>query len=196
MAWLAALLPGATATVGTAGSIGAASSAAGLAAAATAPTIGTVSTGISAATALQAAGLATTLLSTGVAARNSSAMGKAQARAYNAEAKAEKVRGQYAAVEERRLARYAQSRALAVAGASGAGASDPTVMNTIGDLEAEGEYRALTSLFNGEQRARSQTMQANIARSEGKAGSVMSLMRGGATLLNNGMVTDWLEKYG
>jgi hypothetical protein len=196
MAWLAAFLPGATAAVGTAGTVGAASSAAGLAAAATAPTIATVGTGISAATALQGAGLGLTLLSAHQASRYSSAMGKAQSKAFKAEANAEKVRGQHAAVEERRQARFAQSRALAVAAASGAGASDPTVMNTIGDLEAEGEYRALTSLFNGEQRARSQTMQANIARSEGRAGSVSALMQGGATLLNNGMVTDWLEKYG
>src|SRR5688572_24149978 len=45
-------------------------------------------------------------------------------------------------LEERRQARLVQSRALAVAGASGAGASDTTVMTRVAAIAAEGAYRS------------------------------------------------------
>lgn len=97
---------------------------------------------------------------------------------------------QRVASEERRQARKVASRALAVAGASGADASDPTVMNTIADIAGEGEYRALTALYRGEDRARTLETDASLKRMTGssvaKAGRYeagSSLLQGGSTLL-------------
>lgn len=95
---------------------------------------------------------------------------------------------QRAAREERRRARFAQSRALALAAASG-GASDPGVIDIISDLAAEGEYRALTDIYQGEEAARKLRMGAAGARFQGEASenyyrqaASQSLMRGGMSL--------------
>ncbi len=69
--------------------------------------------------------------------------------------------------EERRQAQLVESRALAVAAASGAGAADPTVENILGGIGAEGEFRALSELFIGEERARNLEFQADIKVFEG-----------------------------
>ena len=66
------------------------------------------------------------------------------------------------ASEQRRQGRLLSSRALAVAAASGAGAGDPTVENIIGDIGAEGEFRALSEMFIGEERARGLEMEADL----------------------------------
>ncbi len=76
---------------------------------------------------------------------------------------------QRAAGEERRDARYLSSRARAVAAASGAGASDPTVVNLLADIEAEGEYNALARMYEGEESARGDQYAARARRSEGNA---------------------------
>lgn len=56
--------------------------------------------------------------------------------------------------EERRKAEYEASRALAVAAASGAGVSDPTIVRLIANVKGEGAYRANVALYEGEARAR------------------------------------------
>ncbi len=60
------------------------------------------------------------------------------------------VQGQIQAANERRRAKFLRSRALAVAGKSGAGVSDPTVTKILSDLDTEGEVRALTALYEGD----------------------------------------------
>lgn len=95
---------------------------------------------------------------------------------------------------QRRSARYAQSRALAVAAASGAGASDPTVVNLIGELEGEGEYGALAAMYEGEERARNLEFGAAMARKQGKAAMGASAFSAGTTLLSGG--SSWYDKYG
>lgn len=99
---------------------------------------------------------------------------KAEARALKGEADQldamagnDRASSQREAAEQRRQARLLQSRALAVGAATG-GASDPTVVNIIADLEGEGAYRALTSLYEGEESARSKEMQASARRGEAK----------------------------
>lgn len=97
---------------------------------------------------------------------------------------------QRAALDERRRARFAQSRALAVAAVSGGG-SDPTVVDIIGELAGEGEYRAMTDLYQGEEAARQLRMGAAGARFQGAVGkqnydsaAVGSLLRGGMSLFS------------
>jgi hypothetical protein len=73
------------------------------------------------------------------------------------------------AEQARRESRYLQSRAQSIAAASGAGATDPTVVNLIGDLEQEGEYNAMTALYNGQERANTLRTGGSITRRQGKA---------------------------
>ena len=65
----------------------------------------------------------------------------AKIRAVQLEEKAgqERAISQRKAVNVRRQAKLAESRALALAAASGGGASDPTVMNIISGIAGEGE---------------------------------------------------------
>lgn len=72
------------------------------------------------------------------------------------------------AADAARGARLAESRALALAAASGGGASSPTVMNIIADLAGEGAYRRSVALYGGEERARSMRMAAAGREWEGQ----------------------------
>lgn len=70
-------------------------------------------------------------------------------------------------MEELRNAQYVASRALAVAGASGGGVSDPTVMNIVTNIKSEGAYRAALALYDGEEKARTKRLAARITEIEG-----------------------------
>lgn len=78
-------------------------------------------------------------------------------------AQADRAMSQSAALEERRQSRLAQSRLQAVAGIS-----DPGTMKLAGDIEAEGEYRALSALYSGETAATSDQFSADVRRREGR----------------------------
>jgi hypothetical protein len=78
-----------------------------------------------------------------------------------------KAAAQRNAFEERRKARLVSSRAQAVAAASGSGASDPTVLNIMGDITRQGEYNALTALYNGDVQAHDQRFAAQTRRASG-----------------------------
>ena len=133
------------------------------------------------------------LAGTAVQASNTAAAGKAEGRALQAAGRAEARAGiarqqglehqaaqlrqqagqeratsQRSASEKRRQGRLLASRALAVAGASGAGAGDPTVEKIIGDIGAEGEFRALSEMFIGEERALGLETQADLREFEGR----------------------------
>jgi hypothetical protein len=96
---------------------------------------------------------------------------------------------QRAAAEERRRGILAQSRALAVAAASGASASDPTVVDIVSDLNAEGTYRGMLALYQGEDEARQLRQSAatkryggEVAREAGNTNAVASILKGGSSL--------------
>lgn len=97
----------------------------------------------------------------------------------------ERASSQRSASEKRRLGKLLASRALAVAAASGAGAGDPTVELIVGDIGAEGEFRALSAQFEGEERARGLETQADLkifeSEQERRAGAAaLSASRGTA----------------
>lgn len=71
------------------------------------------------------------------------------------------------AQEELRKSALMQSQALAIAGASGAGASDPDVNKIMGDIAAEGRLAADTHLYNGEEAAKSLKISAKMSRWQG-----------------------------
>lgn len=98
------------------------------------------------------------------------------------------------AIEERRKAGLALSRVQAFSAASGAGATDPTVNNIAGDIAGQGEYNALTQLYNGEERARGLENQASATRFQGQQAHQAGLFKAGSTILEGG--TSLMTKYG
>lgn len=119
---------------------------------------------------------------------------KSQAMQLQQQAGQDRAVAQLEAGNRRRSARYAQSRALALAAASGAGASDPSVVNIISGLEGEGEFGALAAMYEGETSARGLEYAGKTQRSEGKAARNASYLKAGTTLLSGGSA--WADKYG
>lgn len=72
---------------------------------------------------------------------------------------------QRGALEQKRMADLAASRALALAAASGGG-TDAGVANIIASITGEGAYRSLVSLYQGESKARTLKMAADAKRYE------------------------------
>lgn len=103
---------------------------------------------------------------------------------YEKQANEELAYSQREAEKAKREARYLQSRATAVAASSGGGATDPTVINLIGELEEEGELNRLTALYNGEQRANAARTGATITRQRGKAYARAAKTNSYATVLS------------
>jgi len=114
---------------------------------------------------------ATGQLQAGKAARN---VGEAQQRSAEFEAQQldtnvgqVQAAAQRAAMEEQRKSMALQSRAIAVAAASGGGALDPTVLALVSGLSKEGQLAADTQIYGGEERARAMRNQAKATRYEG-----------------------------
>lgn len=75
--------------------------------------------------------------------------------------------GQRQSAEALRQSRLLQSRALAVAAASGGGAMDPTVLKIIGGIDDEGKYAADSAMYNAKETARGMKDDARAARYSG-----------------------------
>lgn len=78
-------------------------------------------------------------------------------------AKAEVAASQRAAANETRQGKLVES--AVVARAQG-GAGDPTIVNILSDLAAEGSYRSAVALYEGQARARQARLGASAARYE------------------------------
>lgn len=105
-------------------------------------------------------------------------------------ATAEKATASRKSAEERRKGRLIESRALAVGAASGGGV--PT--DQIGLLAQEGEFRALSALFEGEEAAAGLQDQGKAERFEGRQRRVASRINAFGTLLKGG--SSLAAKYG
>lgn len=92
----------------------------------------------------------------------------------------EQAAAQRRALDETRRARLIASRALALTGASGAGASDPTIVNLLADLKGEGAYRSSVALYGGEERARLLRQGALTSEMEGQVAQQEAGMRSSA----------------
>jgi hypothetical protein len=127
--------------------------------------------------------------------------GRAQKQAAEAEAKQRRIRagsiratGQRQAIESRREARYIMSTARARAASSGAGSADPTVVNILADIEAGGEYNALSDLFTAEESARDEEFSANMRRREGRTAQNVGYANAAGSLLES--ASSFGMKYG
>jgi hypothetical protein len=78
--------------------------------------------------------------------------------------------------EEIRNKELMHSRAIAVAGLSGAGTDGLTKL--LGDLNTEGEYRVMSVLWNGQNEAEGLIFRAEAARREGKAAQTAGIIDG------------------
>lgn len=114
-----------------------------------------------------------TLVSGSMAASQAKYEGKSQQQVANWQAKQleqragqERAVSQRQSVEERRKAKLAQSRAMAVAAASGGG-TDGSVASIMSRLQADGEFNAATAHYEGEEAARGLETQADATRLEG-----------------------------
>lgn len=74
------------------------------------------------------------------------------------------------------------SRQQAVASASGAGASDPSVKSVMEKTQAEGDYNAQLDMYNGMVSRADAYHEAAVARSEGRSGLVSSFIDAGRTI--------------
>lgn len=137
--------------------------------------------------------------------RHLAQLGEFEAQQLEANALTEFAYAQRVAMEEGRRARIAESRALALAAASGGGASDPTVVRIIAELAGEGAYRSAIALYEGEERASQMLLGAQARRMEGQFGleagasarSAYNLMAGGSLLTGAGKIGITLyDKYG
>lgn len=96
--------------------------------------------------------------------------------------------GQQVGEEELRKSELMQSRILALAGASGGGAMDPTVVSLMSKTAAEGKLAQATRIYNSEEQARGMEMQADTALYEGKAAKVASRYQALGTLLSTASI--------
>lgn len=126
--------------------------------------------------------------------RNQQKLLNYQAEQRDADAKAAQAESQREAINERKKAQNLMSRARAVAGASGAGSSDPTVTNILTDIETQGEVNALNALYSGNVTASGLRSGAASARAEGQAYRSASYLDAASTGLDG--ATSWYSKYG
>jgi hypothetical protein len=103
---------------------------------------------------------------------------KFQASQYKTKAGREQASAQREFLERRRQQRLSESRAVAVAGASGGGVGDPTVLNIIGDIAGEGDFAAQTALFEGDSAAHLLNTEAALAIYEGEQKAGMQEYQG------------------
>jgi hypothetical protein len=113
------------------------------------------------------------LLGTAVSAYGTIAGANAQSAALDYQAKVARIKAtqeqataQRGALESKRKADLAQSTLQARAAASGAGASDPTVVDLAGDIGARGRYQSGLQMWQGQERGWDYTVDANAKEAQ------------------------------
>lgn len=99
--------------------------------------------------------------------RRKKAIGEYEAKQLEQDAEQSRGVGLRKAQDETLKTELVSSAALARAAASGAGASDPTVISIIARTAGEGAYRSALAIYEGEAQARVDIMKAAAARAEG-----------------------------
>ena len=122
--------------------------------------------------------------------REAKAQSYSQALQLEASAGQDRASAQRSAAEQRRQARLVQSALQARAGGSGL---DAGVVSLDTGIEGEGEYRALTALFQGEEQARGKEFAASNARLTGRAQKSASKTQAISSILSGATM---YSKYG
>lgn len=98
---------------------------------------------------------------------------------------------QLRAADERKRAALLASRAQALAAASGAGATDATVIDIIANIAGEGAYRSELAMYEGKEAQRAARARAAGARYQGDAAVTAGYVNG-----LTGFGKTFFEKYG
>ena len=110
------------------------------------------------------------------------------------EAGASVASGIQGAINDRRQANYVASDAMARAAAGGVSGSSPSVLSVTSQIKEQGEYKALTSIYQGEDRAAEIRSRADQYTAEGRAAMVGGWASGMSNVLQGG--TTFYDKYG
>lgn len=129
-------------------------------------------------------------------------LGRAAAVVKEQQAGQERAAGQRRAIAERRQEQRIGSRIQTLTAASGGGSLDPTIVDLLADVGTEGELRAFTALYEGEERARGleyggQLDRAGAAGTEyaGARAKRAGFVKAGATLLEGAVgLSDRMDK--
>jgi hypothetical protein len=113
------------------------------------------------------------------------------ARMLQQQAGQERASAQRDAIEQRRQAKLVNSAVMARAGG---GAGDVSVVDLMAGNAAEGEYRALLSLYHGEDRAKGLEFSAESKRLEAKDQRRAATLGAMTSVLSG--AHDWHAKYG
>lgn len=133
---------------------------------------------------MSAGGTALSVMGSLKQAKEQNKLAKFQAAQLEQQANETEAAGQYAALEQRRQAEILQSRALAIAGASGGGTLDPTVLKVISGLAVEGERAVQSEIYNSKSQAQAQRLQATATRYEGYQAKQAGKIRAFSTALS------------
>ncbi len=116
-----------------------------------------------------------------------------QARQLEQRAGQERASSQRDYIEQRRQTKIVQSNARAAAGASGGSVVDPTMLNIQSGIARQGDYNALTALFEGEERAKGLEFQGTTTRADGQAAKKAASSQARSTIMGAGLTL--FDKY-
>lgn len=103
--------------------------------------------------------------------------------------------GIQASIEDRRRATYVASNARARTAASGLTTTSTSAIANVGNIRGEGEYRALTDLYQGADRASELNFRAGQLRTQGDNAVAASVLSG-ATSFYDKYAADSLRQNG
>jgi hypothetical protein len=86
------------------------------------------------------------------------------------------------------------SRLKALSAASGGTSTDPTVQDLGANVGTEGEYRAMSKLYQGQAAAQGLQIQAGVQRSLVAPYTASGILGGASTLFKD--IQSWKDKYG
>lgn len=110
------------------------------------------------------------------------AQAKGEAKNLKKKGDLELAKSQREAERKRRETQLLVSRQAAVAGASGAGATDPSVLSVMGKTKAEGDAAAMLDMYNGMVNRADLYTEAKTVRAEGKSKLFGSFLDAGSTI--------------
>lgn len=108
-----------------------------------------------------------------------------QARQLEAQAKAETAAAQREAMQRRKEGDLLASQQQARAAASGGSATDPTVLDLMGDADAMSEYNAATAMYRGDYAAQKSREGAEAKRMQASTRMTGAYLSAGGDLLSS-----------
>jgi hypothetical protein len=111
-------------------------------------------------------------------------LGQAQNEALQQKANQDAAAAQRQQEQTNRQTQFTLSRDQAISAASGGSATDPSVLNVEGQVAQQGDYNALTALYNGQSRAQADQYQGSIDLFQGNRAGQAAPLNAATTLLS------------